>query len=294
MPDFLGHERYFKKEYRHKIEKENNEYAKKSLSTRIKPFILRRTKSEIALDLPQKVEIIQKCELTDEQRDLYEVVRLAMHEKVLAEIDRKGINRSQIIILDALLKLRQVCCDPRLLKSEHAVTESAKLNMLREMVSEMVEEGRKILIFSQFTSMLDLIAVELKKLKISYVELRGDTKDRKKPVEEFQKGETPVFLISLKAGGVGLNLTAADVVIHYDPWWNPAVENQATDRAHRIGQTKSVFVYKLIMKDTLEEKILDLQAKKASIAGAIFDLDNKKSAAQITQDDLNDLFKGAK
>jgi SNF2 family DNA or RNA helicase len=160
------------------------------------------------------------------------------------------------------------------------------------MLEEMVEEGRKILIFSQFTGMLDLIAQELHQMKISYVRLCGDTKDRKTPVDEFQKGTTPVFLISLKAGGVGLNLTAADVVIHYDPWWNPAVENQATDRAHRIGQNKSVFVYKFITKNTLEEKILELQAKKASIAEAIFDHENKKSAAQITQEDVNALFEG--
>ncbi|NBT86209.1 MAG: DEAD/DEAH box helicase, partial [Alphaproteobacteria bacterium] len=151
---------------------------------------------------------------------------------------------------------------------------------------------RKILIFSQFTGMLDLIAAELQRMKIPYVRLCGDTKDRKKPVEEFQAGTIPVFLISLKAGGVGLNLTAADVVVHYDPWWNPAAENQATDRAHRIGQHKPVFVYKFITKNTLEEKILELQAKKASIADAIFDRENKKSAAQITQEDVQALFEG--
>ena len=222
-PGFLGDDRYFNKEFRTKIEKGNDEYAKKILSTRIKPFMLRRTKAQIDLDLPQKTEIIQKCELTEHQRDLYEIVRLAMHKKVHDEIEKKGINKSQIIILDALLKLRQVCCDPRLLKMEHTVTESAKLTMLTEMLDEMVEEGRKILIFSQFTGMLDLIANELQQMKIPYVRLCGDTKDRKKPVEEFQKGTTPVFLISLKAGGVGLNLTAADVVIHYDPWWKTVV-----------------------------------------------------------------------
>lgn len=193
------------------------------------------------------------------------------------------------MILDALLKLRQVCCDPRLVKMEHQVTESAKLKMLKDMLEEMVEEGRKILIFSQFTGMLDLIAQELSTMNIPYVRLCGDTKDRKKPVEEFQQGKTPVFLISLKAGGVGLNLTAADVVIHYDPWWNPAVENQATDRAHRLGQQKRVFVYKLVTKDTLEEKMIALQAKKASIAAAIFDHEN--STTQITQEDVNALFR---
>lgn len=289
MPGFLGDDRYFQKEFRTKIEKGNDEASKKMLAIRIKPFMLRRTKAQIAKDLPEKTEIMQKCELNEQQRDLYEIVRLAMHQKVQEEIEKKGIHKSQIVILDALLKLRQVCCDPRLLKMKHKVTESAKLKMLIEMLEEMVEEGRKILIFSQFTGMLDLISQELQAMNISYVRLCGDTKDRKTPVEEFQQGTIPVFLISLKAGGVGLNLTAADVVIHYDPWWNPAVENQATDRAHRLGQQKRVFVYKLVTKDTLEEKILELQAKKASIAAALFDHEN--TAAQITQEDVNALFR---
>lgn len=290
MPGFLGAERYFKKEYRTRIEKGKDIYAKKMLATRIKPFILRRTKNEVALELPTKTEIIQKCELTEQQRDLYEMVRLAMHQKVHHAIEKKGLNKSHIIILDALLKLRQVCCDPRLLKMKHKVTESAKLSMLKELLEEMVEEGRKILIFSQFTEMLELIAAELVKMGIAYVNLYGDTKDRKKPIEAFQGGVAQVFLISLKAGGVGLNLTAADVVIHYDPWWNPAVENQATDRAHRIGQDKPIFVYKMIMKDTLEEKILELQAKKASIVASIFDNEAKQSTTPLTEADINALL----
>jgi SNF2 family DNA or RNA helicase len=174
--------------------------------------------------------------------------------------------RSHIVILDALLKLRQVCCDPRLVKLDHAkrVTDSAKLDLLLTIVPELLEEGRRILLFSQFTSMLSLIEEELHKRKIAYALLTGDTQDRNGPIEAFQTGKVPLFLISLKAGGVGLNLTAADTVIHYDPWWNPAVENQATDRAHRIGQDKPVFVYKLIATGSVEEKIVALARKAPS------------------------------
>ena len=207
------------------------------------------------------------------QRDLYETVRLTMHEKVQEAVSSKGFNRSHIVILDALLKLRQICCDPRLVKLTGAkkVKQSAKLDSLMEMLPELIEDGRKVLLFSQFTSMLDLIKPELEKAAIPFVELRGDTTDRKTPVTRFQKGEVPLFLISLKAGGTGLNLTAADTVIHYDPWWNPAVENQATDRAHRIGQDKPVFVYKFIAKGTVEEHIIDLQNRKRGLAAALMD-----------------------
>ena len=172
------------------------------------------------------------------------------------------------LVLDALLKLRQVCCDPRLVKlpSARLGGRSSKLDDLLEMVGEMIAEGRRILLFSQFTSMLDLMKPALNAAGIPFVELRGDTKDRAAPVRSFEAGEVPLFLISLKAGGRGLNLTSADTVIHYDPWWNPAVEDQASDRAHRIGQTKSVFVYKLIAADTVEERILELQERKAALA----------------------------
>ncbi len=176
-------------------------------------------------------------------------------------------------MLDALLKLRQACCDPRLVKLASAARahSSAKLEWLVETLQQLVEEGRHALVFSQFTSMLDLIKPELDRAGISYVELVGSTVDRATPVRRFQSGEVPVFLISLRAGGTGLNLTAADTVIHYDPWWNPAVEQQATDRAHRIGQDKTVFVYKVVAAGTVEEKILQLQARKAEIAGALFE-----------------------
>jgi SNF2 family DNA or RNA helicase len=198
-----------------------------------------------------------------------------MDQRVREEIASKGFSRSHIIILDALLKLRQVCCDPRLLKLASAtkVKERAKLDLLMEMLPELVSEGRRILVFSQFTSMLELIEVELASEKLSYVKLTGDTQNREEVVRRFQDEEVPIFLISLKAGGVGLNLTAADTVIHYDPWWNPAVENQATDRAHRLGQTKNVFVYKLVVAGSIEEKILALQEKKAELAAGILSED---------------------
>jgi len=211
-----------------------------------------------------------------------------MNDRVREEIAAKGLARSQIVILDALLKLRQVCCDPRLVKLSAAskVQSSAKLEELMSMLPTLIEDGRRVLLFSQFTSMLDLIKPALAEVNIPFVELRGSTKDRRTPVEQFQNCEVPLFLISLKAGGTGLNLTAADTVIHYDPWWNPSVENQATDRAHRIGQDKPVFVYKLIAEGTVEERILELQHRKAELAGALFG-DNPASAAALSTDDIH-------
>ena len=206
------------------------------------------------------------------------------------EINNKGLARSQIVILDALLKLRQVCCDPRLLKmpSAQKVTQSAKLEQLLDMLPTQIEEGRKILLFSQFTSMLALIEAELNRHNLEYVKLTGQTKDRAAAVERFQMGDAPLFLISLKAGGTGLNLTAADTVIHYDPWWNPAVEDQATDRAYRIGQDKPVFVYKLITTGTVEEKIVALQARKRELADGL--LSGGDVSTQLSPDDLEILF----
>ncbi|HGP6117800.1 TPA: DEAD/DEAH box helicase, partial [Vibrio cholerae O1] len=207
------------------------------------------------------------------------------------EIARMGFARSQIVILDALLKLRQVCCDPRLVKTSIArkVPERAKLDLLMAMLPELVDEGRRVLVFSQFTSMLALIEHELDKADLPYVTLTGDTNDRELPIRRFQDGEVPIFLISLKAGGVGLNLTAADTVIHYDPWWNPAVENQATDRAHRLGQDKPVFVYKLIVSGSIEEKILALQERKAELAAGILSEDHQVDV-KFGTDDLAALF----
>lgn len=287
MPGLLGDHKAFNRHFRNPIEREADTDRKSLLSRRLRPFVLRRLKAEVEKDLPSKTEIIRRVTLSDDQRDLYETVRHAMNDRIRDEIATKGLARSHIVILDALLKLRQTCCDPRLVKLEAAAkaTSSAKLEELMEMIPTLIEEGRRILLFSQFTSMLDLIKPALDAIEIPYVELRGTTKDRVTPITRFQKGDVPLFLISLKAGGTGLNLTAADTVIHYDPWWNPSVENQATDRAHRIGQTKPVFVYKLIAEGTVEERILELQARKAHLANVLFG-DNPAGASSLTQDDI--------
>ncbi len=295
MPGYLGPLERFNRIFRNPIEKGGDGLRREQLRKRIAPFMLRRTKAEVAAELPEKTEIIRSVALEGRQRDLYESIRMAMDKKVRDEIQRKGFARSQIMILDALLKLRQVCCDPRLVRLPQAknVKKSAKLELLMQMLPEMIEEGRRILLFSQFTSMLTIIEKELKAAKIDYCKLTGQTRKRDAVINRFQDEDVPIFLISLKAGGVGLNLTAADTVIHYDPWWNPAVENQATDRAHRIGQKKAVFVYKLITEDSVEDKILALQQKKQLLANSIYAKqgESEDPVAKLTADDLNELLK---
>ncbi|UVE19701.1 SNF2-related protein [Pseudomonas sp. LS44] len=293
MPGWLGDSKQFTRDYRTPIEKHGDHARLVHLKARIKPFLLRRTKEEVAKELPAKSEIVQWIELSEAQRDVYETVRLAMDRKVREEIQRKGLARSQVVILDALLKLRQVCCDLRLVKQDaprrKAGSHSSKLDSLMEMLSELLAEGRRVLLFSQFTSMLALIEEELQRRGLTYVQITGATRDRRTPVQRFQQGEVPLFLISLKAGGTGLNLTAADTVIHYDPWWNPASENQATDRAYRIGQTKPVFVYKLIARGTVEEKIQQLQQHKAALAAGVLSGD-ASSDWQIQPGDIDALL----
>ncbi len=290
-PGLLGDRTQFTRLFRTPIEKRGDTARRDMLVRRVKPFILRRTKKEVERELPAKTEIVEHVELEDRQRDLYESIRLAVHDRVREEVARKGLARSHIVILDALLKLRQVCCDPRLVKLRRATgqTGSAKFERLMEMIPELLAEGRRILLFSQFVGMLDLIEAELRRLEVPFVRLTGETRDRRTPIRRFQEGKVPVFLISLKAGGFGLNLTAADTVIHYDPWWNPAVEAQATDRAHRIGQLKPVFVYKLITVGTVEEKIVALQGRKRELAEAVF-AGTAAAASHITEADLADLF----
>jgi SNF2 family DNA or RNA helicase len=289
-PAILGDRERFRRYFRTPIEKHADDERRIALAGRIAPFLLRRTKEQVASDLPEKTEIVTQVELGEQQRDLYEALRAAMSKRVRDALASRGLARSHIVVLDALLKLRQACCDPRLLPSETArgVRESAKLDALLEMIEEMVDDGRRILLFSQFTSMLRLIEERLGTLNIPYVQLTGQTKDRATPVQRFQSGEVPLFLISLKAGGTGLNLTAADTVIHYDPWWNPAVEHQATDRAHRIGQTKRVFVYKLICTDTIEERIRDMQEHKGAIAQAL--LDDAATTVPLGAEEIARLF----
>ena len=290
MPGLLGDRKSFTKRFRTPIEKKNDADRRVQLVRRIQPFILRRTKSAVATELPPKHVIVRRVELAPPQRELYETIRAMLHEEVRDQIAARSLGQSRIIVLDALLKLRQVCCDPRLVKlpSARLVEDSSKLDDLMEMVTEMIPEGRRILLFSQFTSMLDLIKPRLEAAGIPFVELRGDTRDRAEPVRSFEAGEVPLFLISLKAGGRGLNLVSADTVIHYDPWWNPAVEEQASDRAHRIGQTKSVFVYKLIAAGTVEEKMVELQQRKAALAGIA--LSGGEDLPALEFDDIDYLF----
>ncbi|WP_338768901.1 DEAD/DEAH box helicase [Massilia sp. METH4] len=289
MPGLLGDEKAFNAVFRKPIELGGDHLRKDLLARRVKPFMLRRTKDKVATELPPKTEIMLPVELGGAQRDLYETVRVAMDRKVRNEIDRKGLARSQIVILDALLKLRQVCCDPRLLKKSAATAGSAKLDALLELLDTLLSEGRKVLVFSQFTSMLALIADALQARDVDFAVLTGETEDRAGAIAAFQQGSAAVFLISLKAGGVGLNLTAADTVIHYDPWWNPASENQATDRAWRIGQEQPVFVYKLIARGTLEEKIQDMQRRKGELASALLDAEGGL-APVLGAEDLQAIF----
>jgi SNF2 family DNA or RNA helicase len=263
------------------------------LRSRVRPFLLRRTRDEVLKELPEKTEAIRWIDFEPQQADVYESLRTAIHDDVRKAIDKKGLKQSTIHILDALLKLRQVCCDPRLVKlpdvTQTITAPSAKLDWLVEHVPILVEEGRRVLIFSQFTSMLAIIEAQINEAGIETVILTGDTKDRDTPIARFQAGEVPVFLLSLKAGGVGLNLTAADTVIHYDPWWNPAVEAQATARAHRIGQDKPVFVYKLIARGTLEERMLKLIERKQQLAEALL-AGGSAALTGITASDVDDLL----
>ncbi|MFT4940836.1 MAG: SNF2 family DNA or RNA helicase [Paraglaciecola sp.] len=292
LPGFLSGHKQFTKLFRTPIEKHQDHERKLLLNQRIKPFVLRRTKEKIAKELPLKTNIIQMLRIEGKQAELYESVRLAMDIRLKEIIAEKGLQRSQIEILDALLKLRQVCNHPQLLPMASAklIKQSAKLEFLMETLPEMIDEGRRILVFSQFTSMLSLIEIELEKRQINYVKLTGATKNRQEVVDRFQTGEVPVFLISLRAGGVGLNLTAADTVIHFDPWWNPAVENQATDRAYRIGQDKPVFVYKLLIENSIEERIQQIQIDKAELAESLLSEEVSQGKLSLTDDILKTLL----
>jgi len=291
MPNFLGSEYQFNQLYRQPIEK-NQDYLRQTLlAKRVAPLMLRRTKNEVAKELPSKTEMVTLIELEETQADLYETIRVSMMEQVNKAMSLESSNRNQFLIGNALLKLRQVCCHSSLIKLESAQKShsSAKVAWLKSRLPTMVEQGRRILLFSSFTSMLDIIADELQQMSIPFLMLTGKSKHRGKLVEQFQKSEVPVFLISLKAGGVGLNLTAADTVIHYDPWWNPAAEQQANDRAYRIGQDKPVFVYKLITKGTVEEKIQQMQQQKNKLAQGLYDQE-ALDTMNLTAEDWQALF----
>ncbi len=292
MPGFLGDATRFKRHWRTPIEQHRDTERQARLARRIAPFMLRRRKQDVAAELPPKTEIIKSVTLGEAQATLYEGIRLSMEKRVRDAIAAQGLARSQITILDALLKLRQTCCDPRLLQLPAAarVHASAKLELLMDLLPEQLEEGRKILLFSQFTSMLSLIEAELSKRGIRYAKLTGQTRKRDEAIETFRSGDADLFLISLKAGGVGLNLTEADTVILYDPWWNPAVETQAADRAHRIGQAKPVFVYKLVTEQTVEERILALQDKKRALAEGVYGEGGGETDLSFRAEDLQELF----
>jgi SNF2 family DNA or RNA helicase len=260
------------------------------LARALRPYILRRTKEQVARELPSKIEQTVYCELEGEQKKLYQELRDHYRQTLLGKIDEKGIGRAKLQILEALLRLRQAACHPGLIDKSRLSNESAKLDTLLDQLESVVAEGHKALVFSQFTSLLAIVCERLTEAGITYEYLDGKTRNRQARVERFQTDpKCPVFLISLKAGGVGLNLTAADYVFLLDPWWNPAVEAQAVDRAHRIGQTRQVFTYRLIAKDTVEEKVLLLQEHKKDLANAIIHAD-EGMVKSLKREDLEILF----
>ncbi|MDG3007626.1 DEAD/DEAH box helicase [Paludisphaera mucosa] len=259
------------------------------LSKALRPFILRRTKSEVVKDLPEKTEQTLFCDMESEQRRTYDELRVHYRDALLKK-DSAELNRSKIEVLEALLRLRQAACHPGLIDQDLVTSPSAKLDLLLPSLSEVVEEGHKVLVFSQFTSFLSIVRERLDQDKLVYEYLDGRTRNRAAKVDRFQNDpDCPIFLISLKAGGLGLNLTAAEYVYLLDPWWNPAVEAQAIDRSHRIGQTQHVFAYRLICRNTVEEKILELQQKKRDLADAILNADNRMISG-LTRDDLEFLL----
>ncbi|MFZ2650825.1 MAG: DEAD/DEAH box helicase, partial [Burkholderiaceae bacterium] len=293
MPGFLGDARSFTRIWRKPIEINGETLRAQLLAQRVRPFILRRRKLDVAAELPPKTEVIRRVQLVGQQRALYESVRVAADEQVRRVLQRRSFAGAQISILDALLKLRQVCCDPRLVKGAKtpATTERAKMEWLRDALPELIDEGRRILVFSQFTEMLALVQQQLSELELPHLLLTGETpvRERGDVVKQFQAKTVPVMLLSLKAGGVGLNLTAADTVIHLDPWWNPAVEQQATARAHRIGQDQPVFVYKLVVAGSIEERMLALQERKAALTEGVLGVD-AAAAPKFSAEDLQGLL----
>ncbi|MDW8246218.1 MAG: DEAD/DEAH box helicase [Sandaracinaceae bacterium] len=287
----LGSLKSFEENYARPIDR-NDEEAIRKLKAAVRPFILRRTKSQVAPELPAKIEQEIIVPMTEEQSQLYRQILLEVRSNVLAEVEKHGIQKSQIHILAALTRLRQVACDPRLLKlsGEWSDETSGKLIALRELIAEATAGGHRILVFSQFVEMLQLIRSVLEQDGIRYEYLDGSTKDRQERVDRFNQDESiQAFLISLKAGGTGLNLTGADTVVHFDPWWNPAIEDQATDRAHRIGQNKVVTVYRLIAKGSVEEKILELSEKKRQLVANVLSSEGV-GLRGLTRSDIDELF----
>lgn len=292
MPGFMYGIEEFKYRYVSAIEEKGNRDAERRLKKQVFPFILRRLKQDVAKDLPPKIESIKYCELTEAQRDLYIDFLEETRDKVFGEVAEKGVDAARTSIFAALLRLRQICCHPDLMGdlNEDNLHESGKLDALKDMVEDIIDSGGRILLYSQFVEMLKIVRSWLERKNIKYEYLTGETRDRASVVNRFNTDESiPIFLISLKAGGVGLNLTGADYVIHYDPWWNPAAEDQATDRAHRIGQTKTVFVYRLITKGTVEEKIMKLQDRKRDLVDSIIAAD-RSVGKMLSFEDLKEIL----
>lgn len=295
LPGFLGDSRSFARHWRKPIEVNRDGPRARLLAARVRPFILRRLKTEVATELPPLTELVRRVPLVGHQKQLYESVRVAADHMVRRILARDGFTPTSLIsVLDAMLKLRQVCCDPRLVKGVAMAphTERAKLDWLRAHLPDLVGEGRRLLVFSQFTEMLDLIATELQSLGLPHLRLTGQTpaSQRGDIVQRFQAREVPLLLASLKAGGVGLNLTAADTVIHVDPWWNPAVQAQASARAHRIGQSQPVFVYQLVAEGSIEERMLELQARKRALADGLLGQDDGSALAKFSLPEIERLL----
>lgn len=288
-PGLLGSQSYFQREFVTPIEKKNDEARLHKLQALVKPFILRRHKSQVAQDLPEKTEQIHYSQMTDQQKERYENVKSKYRNEILAHIEKNGLVKSQILILQGLTQLRQLACHPRMVQADYG-GESGKMRDVMHYIENIVAEKHKILIFSQFVKHLELLRSKLEESGYGYAYLNGNTRDRQAQVEKFMNSpDVSVFLLSIKAGGTGLNLTAADYVLLLDPWWNPAVEAQAIDRAHRIGQENKVMVYKFITKDSVEEKILLLQQKKRRLAeGLIFT--EESFIKQLTARDIDALL----
>ncbi len=291
MPGYLFGYRKFKNTYETPIIKGEDEAAMSKLKMLIEPFVLRRNKKEVLKELPEKTVTVLDNEMGEEQRNIYLNYLLRAKQEISEQIDLNGYESSRMQILAALTRLRQICCHPSLFIKDYNEG-SSKLEQCMEIVQEAVNGGHKILLFSGYTSMFEIIEKELKQSNIKYFKLTGSTKveERMKLVDEFNENpEIQVFLISLKAGGTGLNLTGADMVIHYDPWWNVSTENQATDRAYRIGQRNNVQVYKLITKNSIEEKIYKLQEKKAKLADEMLDT-KTKFVSKLSKEEIMELF----
>jgi SNF2 family DNA or RNA helicase len=292
MPGYLGAAADFRERYELPITREKNTEAQARLARRVRPFLLRRLKKDVAKDLPERIEQVSFCEMTPDQRAAYQQVLEVSRREVTESVQSQGEQRSRMVVLNALLRLRQICCDLRLLKLEGVspANASGKLDLFGELLEEVLDGGHRVLVFSQFVQMLTLLREKLDEEGIAYCYLDGATTDRAGVVQRFQgDAAIPVFLISLKAGGTGLNLTAADTVIHFDPWWNPAVEAQATDRAHRIGQSRVVTSYKLITRGTVEEKILSLQSRKREVIQQVLGGEEALTQA-LTWEEIQDLL----